>query len=166
MYVKGKAFDDIYDIMALRIITETEMNCYELLGYIHANFKPIPGRFKDYIAMPKPNMYQSLHTTIVTGDGHTFEIQIRTKKMDEIAEEGVAAHWRYKENKNMMLKQSNKKSKSNCIGSVILFLSPMKFKMEMPKNMLKPYNMISLMPMSMFYPKRKSSDSAKWFNAD
>ena len=99
MYVKGKAFDDIYDIMALRIITENEMNCYELLGYIHANFKPIPGRFKDYIAMPKPNMYQSLHTTIVTGDGHTFEIQIRTKKMDEIAEEGVAAHWRYKENK-------------------------------------------------------------------
>ena len=99
MYVKGKAFDDIYDIMALRIITETEMNCYELLGYIHANFKPIPGRFNDYIAMPKPNMYQSLHTTIVTGDGHTFEIQIRTKKMDEIAEEGVAAHWRYKENK-------------------------------------------------------------------
>lgn len=99
MYVKGKAFDDIYDIMALRIITKTEMNCYELLGYIHANFKPIPGRFKDYIAMPKPNMYQSLHTTIVTGDGHTFEIQIRTKKMDEIAEEGVAAHWRYKENK-------------------------------------------------------------------
>lgn len=99
MYVKRKAFDDIYDIMALRIITETEMNCYELLGYIHANFKPIPGRFKDYIAMPKPNMYQSLHTTIVTGDGHTFEIQIRTKKMDEIAEEGVAAHWRYKENK-------------------------------------------------------------------
>lgn len=99
MYVKAKAFDDIYDIMALRIITETEMNCYELLGYIHANFKPIPGRFKDYIAMPKPNMYQSLHTTIVTGDGHTFEIQIRTKKMDEIAEEGVAAHWRYKENK-------------------------------------------------------------------
>lgn len=99
MYVKGKAFDDIYDIMALRIITETEMNCYELLGYIHANFKPIPGRFKDYIAMPKPNMYQSLHTTIVTGDGHTFEIQIRTKKMDEIAEEGVAAHWRYKESK-------------------------------------------------------------------
>lgn len=99
MYVKGKAFDDIYDIMALRIITKTKMNCYELLGYIHANFKPIPGRFKDYIAMPKPNMYQSLHTTIVTGDGHTFEIQIRTKKMDEIAEEGVAAHWRYKENK-------------------------------------------------------------------
>lgn len=100
MYEKKHEFDEIYDIMALRIITETENQCYELLGYIHANFKPIPGRFKDYIAMPKSNLYQSLHTTIITDDGSVFEVQIRTRQMDETAEEGVAAHWRYKEGTN------------------------------------------------------------------
>ena len=97
MYNKNYSFEEIYDIMALRIITETEQNCYEILGYVPAHFKPMPGRFKDYIAMPKPNMYQSLHTTILTNTGHFFEIQIRTKQMDETAEGGVAAHWRYKE---------------------------------------------------------------------
>lgn len=97
MTKKNYSFDQIYDIMALRIITQTEQNCYEILGYVHANFKPVPGRFKDYIAMPKPNMYQSLHTTILTGSAHFFEIQIRTERMDETAEGGIAAHWRYKE---------------------------------------------------------------------
>lgn len=81
MFFKGRKFEEIYDIMAIRIITETEVNCYEILGYIHSIYKPIPGRFKDYIAMPKPNLYQSLHTTIVANDGNIYEIQIRTKEM-------------------------------------------------------------------------------------
>ena len=108
IYIKGRKFEEIYDIMALRIITETEVNCYEVLGYIHSIYKPIPGRFKDYIAMPKPNMYQSLHTTIIANDGNIYEIQIRTKEMDEIAESGVAAHWRFKENEKYDAKKQQK----------------------------------------------------------
>jgi len=94
---KGRAFDELYDLLALRVITDTEVQCYEVLGYIHATYRPIPGRFKDYIAMPKPNMYQALHTTIVGEGGYIFEIQIKTHKMEEVAESGVAAHWKYKE---------------------------------------------------------------------
>ena len=97
MYKKEKRFEEIYDLQALRVITDTDTHCYEVLGHIHANYRPIPGRFKDYIAMPKPNLYQSLHTTIIAEDGNIFEIQIRTEQMDSIAETGVAAHWRYKE---------------------------------------------------------------------
>ena len=97
MYQKDHDFDDIYDVLAIRIITESVLNCYEILGIIHSVYKPIPGRFKDYIAMPKPNMYQSLHTSILTGDGQIYEVQIRTEEMDKIAEAGVAAHWKYKE---------------------------------------------------------------------
>lgn len=108
VYLKHHSYDDIYDVLAIRIITKTELNCYEILGLIHATYKPIPGRFKDYIAMPKPNMYQSLHTCIISGDGSIFEIQIRTEEMDEVAETGVAAHWRYKEGTNYNPKQEQK----------------------------------------------------------
>lgn len=97
MTTKNKRFDEILDLMAIRIITEDVGACYEILGYIHAQYRPIPGRLKDYIAVPKMNMYQSLHTTIVGDDGYIFEVQIRTEQMDQIAERGVAAHWRYKE---------------------------------------------------------------------
>ncbi len=99
MTTKNKRFEEIYDLYAIRIITKSELNCYEILGYIHNAYKPINGRLKDYIAMPKMNMYQSLHTTILDGNGNIFEVQIRTEEMDMVAEMGVAAHWAYKEGK-------------------------------------------------------------------
>ena len=97
MYEKNKEFDDIYDLMGVRIIVDTEGECYNTLGVIHSHFKPVPGRFKDYIAVPKSNNYQSIHTTIVGPQGKFIEIQIRTEEMDKVAEEGIAAHWSYKE---------------------------------------------------------------------
>ena len=108
MVTKNKRFEEILDLYAIRIITETELNCYEILGYIHAKYHPIPGRLKDYIAMPKMNMYQSLHTTIVADEGNIFEVQIRTEEMDAIAEQGVAAHWRYKEGKKYSVEAEQK----------------------------------------------------------
>lgn len=94
---KGKRWSEIYDILALRIIVEKESDCYLAIGLIHAKYRPIPKRFKDYIAQPKENMYQSLHTGVIGPNGNVFEIQIRTEEMDEIAECGIASHWSYKE---------------------------------------------------------------------
>ena len=97
----GKRFNELYDLLAIRILVDTEPECYMVLGIIHSKFRPIPKRFKDYIAMPKVNGYQSLHTTIFGIEGFLFEVQIRTHAMDEVAENGVAAHWAYKEKKNL-----------------------------------------------------------------
>ena len=99
MVNQSRSFEDIYDLLAVRIVVDKIETCYQALGIIHANFTPIPRRFKDYIAVPKPNMYQSLHTTVLSEDGTLFEVQIRTDMMDQVAEYGVAAHWAYKENK-------------------------------------------------------------------
>ena len=96
MYNQNKSFDEIYDFYALRVIVENEAECYSVLGYIHEMFKSIPGRFKDYISTPKPNMYRSLHTTVIGHDGIPFEVQIRTWEMHQFAEYGMAAHWKYK----------------------------------------------------------------------
>ena len=93
----GKEWNKIYDILALRIFVNEESECYQVIGLIHSRFRPMPKRFKDYIASPKENMYQSLHTTVYGVEGHVFEIQVRTYEMDEIAEKGIASHWSYKE---------------------------------------------------------------------
>ena len=96
MYSQNKAFDEIYDFYAVRVIVDTELECYTALGYVHEVYKSIPGRFKDYISTPKPNLYRSLHTTVIGQSGIPFEVQIRTKQMHEEAQYGIAAHWKYK----------------------------------------------------------------------
>ena len=99
IHEKEKKFADLYDLIAIRILVEKEVECYNVLGIIHSIFIPVSGRFKDYIAVPKPNGYQSIHTTIIGPNHQNVEVQIRTYEMHAIAEDGVAAHWKYKEKK-------------------------------------------------------------------
>jgi GTP diphosphokinase / guanosine-3',5'-bis(diphosphate) 3'-diphosphatase len=108
MQETGLGFDEIYDLVAFRIIVDSVRECYEALGVIHAHWKPVPGRFKDYIALPKANMYQSLHTTVIGPRGQRMEVQIRTREMHRVAEEGIAAHWSYKEGASKELKDTER----------------------------------------------------------
>ncbi|MCD7907868.1 MAG: bifunctional (p)ppGpp synthetase/guanosine-3',5'-bis(diphosphate) 3'-pyrophosphohydrolase, partial [Clostridium sp.] len=119
MVNQNKTLDQIYDLFAVRIMVETVKDCYAALGVIHEMYKPIPGRFKDYIAMPKQNMYQSLHTTLIGSNGQPFEIQIRTYEMHRTAEYGIAAHWKYKESGSGQVAASSEEAKLSWLRQIL-----------------------------------------------
>ena len=119
MVNQDKTLDQIYDLFAIRIIVDSVKDCYAALGVIHEMYKPIPGRFKDYIAMPKPNMYQSLHTTLIGPTGQPFEIQIRTSEMHRTAEYGIAAHWKYKEGNTGMSVANQEEEKLSWLRQIL-----------------------------------------------
>ncbi|MBO6164212.1 MAG: bifunctional (p)ppGpp synthetase/guanosine-3',5'-bis(diphosphate) 3'-pyrophosphohydrolase [Lachnospiraceae bacterium] len=119
MHVQHKTLDQIYDLFAVRVLVDTIPDCYAVLGIIHEMYTPMPGRFKDYIAMPKPNRYQSLHTTLIAKNGTPFEIQIRTYEMHKLAEYGIAAHWKYKEGKGSETKLSGEEEKLSWLRQIL-----------------------------------------------
>ena len=136
-------FEDVYDLVGLRVLTDSVQNCYSVLGLVHSLWKPIPGKFKDYIAMPKPNQYQSLHTTVIGPRGERVEVQIRSEEMHKICEEGIAAHWRYKESE-----KSDKENSNNQLQWVRHLLENQKDLMN-PKEFLNAFK-VNLFPHEVF----------------
>ena len=138
---QNKTLDQIYDIFAVRIKVDTVKDCYAALGVIHEMYKPIPGRFKDYIAMPKPNMYQSLHTTLIASNGQPFEVQIRTYEMHRTAEYGIAAHWKYKEGKSGA--PSNEEAKLSWLRQMLEWQTEMSDNKEFLSSIKSDLNLFS-----------------------
>ena len=141
MVNQNKTLDQIYDIFAVRIKVDTVKDCYAALGVIHEMYKPIPGRFKDYIAMPKPNMYQSLHTTLIASNGQPFEVQIRTYEMHSTAEYGIAAHWKYKEGKSGA--PSNEEAKLSWLRQMLEWQTEMSDNKEFLSSIKSDLNLFS-----------------------
>ena len=129
--------DQVFDLFAVRVITQSEQDCYAVLGLLHSTWRPVPGRFKDFIAMPRPNLYQSLHTTLIAEGGHQFEVQIRTEDMHRVAEEGIAAHWKYKATDNVSAKDEER-------------LAWLRQLIEWQREMVDPNEFMSTLKMDMY----------------
>ena len=143
MVNQHKTIDQIYDLFAIRIIVDSVKDCYAALGVIHEMYKPIPGRFKDYIAMPKPNNYQSLHTTLIASNGQPFEIQIRTYEMHKIAEYGIAAHWKYKEGKTGEKDNQSEEAKLSWLRQILEWQKEMSDNKEFLSSIKNDLNLFS-----------------------